>query len=78
MLTGKKISITAKTFVNDVEIANHGAVLDVETGDLSFYTRHTDKPACKENREAVRADVAEFEDFAYSVQESVMTARDAE
>jgi hypothetical protein len=74
MLTKKKISIIAKTIVDEVEIATHSALLDADTGDLSFHTRHDDKAACKEHREVVRADAAEFEDFAYSVQESVMAA----
>lgn len=74
MLTNQKISITAKTVVNDAEIASHGAVLDVESGELSFFTRQLDKEACKLNREIVRADTAEFEDFAYSIQESTRPA----
>lgn len=78
MLTNKRISIVAKTIINDVEIATHSALLDADTGDLSFHTRHDDKPACKENRDMVRADTAEFEDFAYSVQESVIATRAAE
>lgn len=74
MLTGKKLTISGKSVVNDAEIANFGAVLDVETNDMSFFTRQIDKEACKLNKEIVRADQAEFEDFAYAVQDAVKPA----
>lgn len=73
MLFEKKISMTAKVFVGDAEIANLGAIMDVESGDISFFTRQLDKPLCKKYREQLRTDVASFEDFAYSVQETVQT-----
>lgn len=74
MLNEKKISISGKSVVNDVEIASFGAVIDVATDDVSFFNRQLDKPACKLNREIVRADQAEFEDFVYAVQEAVKPA----
>lgn len=77
MLTEKKLSFTAKTFVDDVEIANYGAVLTVADGDISFYSRQLDKQACKENRDIVRADQAEFEDFAYAIADKIKEMTDA-
>lgn len=71
MLKEKKLTFSAKTFIDDVEIANYGASLDASDGDVSFWTRQLDKAACKENRDVVRADQAEFEDFVYSIADKV-------
>lgn len=70
MLAKKKITVSADTIINDVRIATHAAILDIEENDLSLYTRQIDKEACKEHKEVVRADRAEFEDFAYALQET--------
>lgn len=72
MLANRKISITAVTVIENEEIAKHGAAIDIETGDISFYCTRTNEAKCKMYREAVRADQAEFEDFAYGIQEEVM------
>lgn len=69
MLSDKKITINAKTAIDGVDIATYGALLDVSTNDVSFYMKRVDKDACKEHREIVRADEAEFEDFVYSLQD---------
>lgn len=71
MLTGKKLTISAKSVIDDVEIATFGAVLSIEDNDLSLYSRPIDKDACKEHREIVRVDQAAFEDFAYGVQDQL-------
>ena len=71
MVTDKKITITAKTVLEETEIANYGAIVNVEKNEVSFYTRFVDKAACKDNRELVRKDQAEFEDFAYSIQDKM-------
>ena len=71
MLTNKKITFEAKTTIEDKEIARYIAVLDLENGNLNFYPRQLDTDACKKNRDVVRADQAEFEDFAYSVQDKL-------
>lgn len=71
MLANKTITIAGVTVVDEKEIAKYGAVLDVENDELSFYNRTIDSEACKEKRDIVRADRAEFEDFAYHVQEVI-------
>lgn len=71
MLTNKKITFEAKTTIEDKEIARYIAVLDLENGNLSFYPRQLDTDACKKNRDIVRADQAEFEDFVYSIQDGL-------
>lgn len=72
MLTNKKISITAKTMIDDNEIAGYGAVINTENeNDVSFFHKQVDKYACKLHRDDVRADQAEFEDLAYQIEEVV-------
>lgn len=73
MLAAKKLTYTATSVVDDVEIAKFGAIIRVEDGDLSFFSQQLDKEACKQHRDIVRADHAEFEDFAYSIQEMIKT-----
>lgn len=69
MLSGKRLNILADTVVDDVHIASFGAILNLETMDLSLTARHIDKEACKVHRDVVREDQREFEDFAYFVQD---------
>lgn len=68
MLIAKKITVSADTVVDEAKIATHAAILDVEKNDLSLYCRQIDKAACAEHKDIVRADRAEFEDFAYEMQ----------
>lgn len=69
-----KLIIEGKTKVNDVEIAGYRAVIDVENPDgMTFHPWQIDKDACKEYRDIVRADQAEFEDYAYLCQEEVIS-----
>ena len=69
MLANNRITIVADTVVNDAKIASFGAILNVDTMELSLTTRHVDKDACKTHRDIVRADQKEFEDYAYSLQD---------
>ena len=55
--------------VDDVKIASFGAVVNVDTLELSLTGRYIEKEACKEHRDIVRADQAELEDFAYRIQD---------
>lgn len=71
MLKGRTITFAAKTVVDEVEIANYGAKLDLDTKDIVFWGRQVDKEACKEHRETVRADQAAFEDFVYGLQDQL-------
>lgn len=69
MLSNTRITIVAETVVDDVKIASFGAILNTDTNDLSLTTRHIDKEACKIHKDIVRADQAEFEDYAYNLQD---------
>lgn len=71
MLSEERITITAKTVVDDKEIASYQADLRPGDSDWKFYERQIDKEACKEHRYIVRADRATFEDLAYHIQEEV-------
>lgn len=71
MLTNKRITIVAETIVDEVKIASYGAILNMDTGELSLTSRNIDNDACKEHRDVVRAERAEFEDFAYMVQDQL-------
>lgn len=74
MLTENKITFAAKSVINDTEIASFGAILNTDTLDLSIYAKQIDKGACKEHRDVVRKDQADFEDFAYRVQDMLKNA----
>ena len=69
MLNTPKITVTAKSIVNETEIASFGAIFGADESDITFYNKQVDKPACKEHRDIVRADQADFEDYVYSLQE---------
>lgn len=71
MLNNHRITIVADTVVDEVKIASYGAILNVDTGELSLTNRNIDNEACKTYKEMVRADRAEFEDFAYAVQDAL-------
>lgn len=79
MLTNtKKITIEAKCVVGGAEIAGFRAVFDSEKPEsISFHPWQIDKEACKEHRKTVRADQAEFEDYAYQIQEDMLAKKNA-
>lgn len=78
MLTNKRLTIVAETFVDDVKIASYGAILDLDDMDLSFTNRYIDKGACKVHKDIVREDNRAFEDFAYMVQDQLMASKESE
>ena len=69
MLNGTRLTIVGDSVVNDVRIATFGAVLNLEDMELSLTSRHIDKELCKNNRDVVRKDQADFEDYAYDLQD---------
>lgn len=69
MLNNKRITIVAETLLDGEKIASYGAILNLDDMDLSLTSRQIDKEACKFNKEIVRADQAEFEDYAYMIQD---------
>lgn len=71
MLNNKRLTIVAETVLDDEKIASYGAILNLDTMELSLTSRHVDEEACKLNKELVRADRAEFEDYAYMIQDQL-------
>ena len=71
MLNNKRLTIIADTVVDENKIATFGAVLDLDDMDLSFTSRYIDKEACKIHRDMVRKDQAEFENYAYNLQDQL-------
>lgn len=73
------LKVTQKTTLEGKSVIN-GAVVSVFTASINsedpnqitFSSAQINKPAYKENRVAVRADEAEFEDYAYSIQDSML------
>lgn len=70
-LNNKRLTIVAESIVDDKKIASYGAILDLNNMDLSLTNRHINKEACKIHKDVVRADQAEFEDYAYMLQDSL-------
>lgn len=77
MLSNKRMTLVAETIIDDVKVASYGAILDLSSMDLSFTSRQIDKGACKAYKEVVRADQAEFEDYAYTVQDLLINNSDS-
>lgn len=71
MLANTRITIVADTVIDENKIASFGAIINTDTNDLSLTTRYVDKEACKVHRDVVRADQAEFEDYAYALQDQL-------
>lgn len=71
MLNNKRLTIIADTVVDENKIATFGAVLNLDDMDLSFTSRYIDKEACKIHRGMVREDQAEFENYAYDLQDQL-------
>lgn len=69
MLNGTRLTIVADSVVNDIRIATFGAVLNLDDMELSLTSRHIDKELCKINRDIVRKDQADFEDYVYDLQD---------
>lgn len=70
MLSGKRnITIEEKSIVKEKEIARFRAI--IENGEVTFLPLMLDKEACKEHREELRKDQAEFEDYIYQLQDSL-------
>ena len=69
MLNGTRLTIVADSVVNDIRIATFHTDLNFEDMELSLTSRHIDKELCKSNRDVVRKDQADFEDYAYDLQD---------
>lgn len=75
----QKITITGESVVNGVSVAGFtAAIKSSDPSDITFSSWQNDKQAYKENRAAVRADLAEFEDYAYAKQDELLAESNQE
>ena len=77
--TNKKITINGKSMVNDAEVAGFQAQIDSSNPEnMTLNNWQTNAQLYKENRAICRADQAEFEDYAYTVQDQLIAEKTAE
>lgn len=70
-----KMVIEGNSVIDGVTVARFFSIIDLANPkNISLSTRQIDKDACKEHRDTVRADEAEFEDYAYSMQDKILAA----
>ena len=69
----QKITLEGKSIIDDVVVSNFVASINSEDpNQMTLSSVQVNKEAYKKNRVAVRADEAEFEDYAYSVQDEML------
>lgn len=70
----QSITIDGESYIDDVKVATFRAVIDgANPKNVRFTVIRNNEDAYKEHRVAVRADEAEFEDFAYEIQNNLLT-----
>ena len=71
----QKITITGESIIDGVNAAGFSASINsTNPADMVLTMWQNNKQVCKDNRAAVRADQAEFEDFAYAKQDELIAA----
>lgn len=69
----QKITITGESIIDGVAVAGFSAAIKSNNpSDVVFSSWQNDKQAYKENRVAVRADQAAFEDYVYARQDELL------
>lgn len=67
------ITRTGYTTINGKKVMQHSCTINADNPEnMSLTSTKLDKEAYKENRDICRADIAEFEDAAYALQEQYM------
>ena len=73
------ITRTGYTEISGKKVVQHTCTINTENpADMNFNSTKLDKEMYKENREVCRADIAEFEDAAYKLQEQYLAQAVAE
>lgn len=68
-----KIIVEGYSVIDDRNAANFFATIDLDNNyDITLSSRQIDKILCKDRREDVRADEAEFEDYVYSIHDKIL------
>ena len=69
----KKVMISGQSIIDGAEAAGFQAQVDTTTPeDMTMSNWQTNAQLYKENRDVCRADQAEFEDYAYSIQDRMI------
>lgn len=69
----KKITINGKSIIDGVEVCGYQAQIDsANPEDIVLTDWQVNKEMYKANRSECRADQADFEDYAYSVQDELI------
>lgn len=72
LIKKKSTTIEGRSVVDDVEIAGFRASIDSDNpDDMVISVWQSNKSAYKANRDVARADQADFEDYAYIVQDEL-------
>ena len=73
LTTTKKITIDGYSTIDGVRVAGFRAEIDsVNPENMNLSSYQVNKPMYKEHRVAVRSDEAEFEDYAFSIQDTMI------
>lgn len=68
------ITRTGYTTIDGKKVMQHSCVIDTTNPqNMTLSSTKMDKEAYKENRDICRADIAEFEDAAYALQEQYIS-----
>jgi hypothetical protein len=79
LTTTKKITIEGKSVIDGAAVAGFVASIDSQNpSEMILSSFQINKAAYKEHRVLVRADEAEFEDYAYSIQDAMLAELDAQ
>lgn len=77
--TTKKITINGKSIIDNIEVCGYQAQIDESyPTNMSLSDWQINKELYKANRVECRADLAEFEDYAYTIQDELIAALEEE
>ena len=77
LTTKKEITLTGESKIDDVVAEVYRAVINSENPeDMTLTAVQRDKALYKANRRQCRADNAEFEELAYTLQDEMLAAMD--
>lgn len=70
----ENITITGKSVIDEVEVCGYQATISTDNPeDIQFSSWKIDKDLYKSNRAQCRKDEAEFEDYAYTKQDEMIS-----
>lgn len=71
--TIKKVTLEGNSVIDGAIVAHFTASINSDDpNQMTLTSTQVNKAACKENRVAVRKDEAEFEDYAYTIQDEML------